>query len=52
MQNQHTRELICRDSGLRSVCVVLSSANNNNNNNNNVHLSCAHQCPERSHDAY
>ena len=24
--------------------------NNNNNNNNNVHLSCAHQCPERSHD--
>ena len=27
----------------RSVCV-------HNNNNNNVHLSCAHQCPERSHD--
>ena len=23
-----------------------------NNNNNNVHLSCAHQCPERSHDTY
>ena len=23
--------------------------NNNNNNNNNVHLSCAHQRPERSH---
>ena len=22
------------------------------NNNNNVHLSCAHQCPERSHDTY
>ena len=21
-------------------------------NNNNVHLSCAHQCPERSHDTY
>ena len=20
------------------------------NNNNNVHLSCAYQCPERSHD--
>ena len=26
--------------------------NNNNNNNNNVHLSCAHQCPECSHDTY
>ena len=26
--------------------------NNNNNNNNNVHLSCAHQRPERSHDTY
>ena len=25
---------------------------NNNNNNNNVHLSCAHQRPERSHDTY
>ena len=24
----------------------------NNNNNNNVHLSCAHQRPERSHDTY
>ena len=23
-----------------------------NNNNNNVHLSCAHQCPERSHNTY
>ena len=23
-----------------------------NNNNNNVHLSCAHQRPERSHDTY
>ena len=23
-----------------------------NNNNNNVHLSCAHQGPERSHDTY
>ena len=23
-----------------------------NNNNNNVHLSCAHQCHERSHDIY
>ena len=23
-----------------------------NNNNNNVHLSCAHKCPERSHDTY
>ena len=23
-----------------------------NNNNNNVHLSCAHQHPERSHDTY
>ena len=22
------------------------------NNNNNVHLSCAHQRPERSHDTY
>ena len=22
------------------------------NNNNSVHLSCAHQCPERSHDTY
>ena len=20
--------------------------------NNNVHLACAHQCPERSHDTY
>ena len=26
--------------------------NNNNNNNNNVHLSRAHQRPERSHDTY
>ena len=25
---------------------------NNNINNNNVHLSCAHQCRERSHDTY
>ena len=24
----------------------------NNNNNNNVHLSCAYQRPERSHDTY
>ena len=24
----------------------------NNNNNHNVHLSCAHQRPERSHDTY
>ena len=23
-----------------------------NNNNNNVHLSCAYQRPERSHDTY
>ena len=28
------------------------SADEDNNNNNNVHLSCAHQCPERSHDTY
>ena len=26
--------------------------NNNDNNNDNVHLSCAHQRPERSHDTY
>ena len=26
--------------------------NNNNDNNNNLHLSCAHQRPERSHDTY
>ena len=26
--------------------------NNNNNDNNNVHLSCAHQRPERSHETY
>ena len=26
--------------------------NNNNNNYNNVHLSCAHQCPECSHNTY
>ena len=24
----------------------------NDDNNNNVHLSCAHQRPERSHDTY
>jgi len=29
-----------------------NSAVSNNNNNNNVHLSCAHQRPERSHDTY
>ena len=36
------------------------NSNNNNdddddddyNNNNNIHLSCAHQRPERSHDIY
>ena len=27
-------------------------ASNNMNNNNNVYLSCAHQCPERSHKIY
>ena len=26
--------------------------NNNDNNNDNVHLSRAHQLPERSHDTY
>ena len=31
---------------------LLTSLRNNNNNNNNVHLSCAHQRPERSHDTY
>ena len=38
-----------------SVCSVPSTQYNNNsknNNNNNVHLACAHQRPERSHDTY
>ena len=32
--------------------MYLQSSSVNNNNNNNVHLSCAHQRPERSHDTY
>ena len=31
---------------------MFTTINNNNNNNNNIHLSCAHQSPERSHDTY
>ena len=27
-------------------------AQKDNNNDNNIHLSCAHQRPERSHDTY
>ena len=27
-------------------------SSSNTSFNNNVHLSCAHQCPERSHDTY
>ena len=43
----------------RSDVVVLGDfsfhyedTSNSEVNNNNVHLSCAHQCPERSHDTY
>ena len=44
------RFLYCgvREIGRRAVREVVT----NNNNNNNVHLSCAHQRPERSHDTY
>ena len=41
---------VCFHSGLnasREICVKVSFLNNNN-----VHLSCAHQRPERSHDTY
>ena len=34
------------------VSVVGHNKKNNNESNNNVHLSCAHQRPERSHDTY
>ena len=39
-------------------CMVVNNNKNTNDwfdsdsNNNNVHLSCAHQRPERSHDTY
>ena len=32
--------------------LTIPGRNNNNNNDNNVHLSCAHQRPERAHDTY
>ena len=38
--------------GLLSVSADCLYMYANNNNNNNVHLSCAHQLPERSHDTY
>ena len=40
------------------ACVKMGSGESHfnvsliNNNNNHVHLSCAHQRPERSHDTY
>ena len=34
------------------VFILIISLYNNNNNNNNVHLSCAHQRPEHSHNTY
>ena len=34
------------------VVAVVVVNNNYYNNNNNVHLLCAHQHPERSHDTY
>ena len=37
---------------LESQGCHLINSNNNNSNDNNVYLSCAHQRPERSHDAY
>ena len=33
-------------------CVETRGTSSTDNNNNNVHLSCAHQRPERSHDTY
>ena len=46
----------------RKMAALISQANSSHqlketkhlkhNNNNNVHLSCAHQRPERSHDTY
>ena len=36
----------------RSRHSVFRAVNNNNNHHNNVHLTCAHQRPERSHDTY
>ena len=32
--------------------IIVMRIYNNNHSNNNVHLSCAHQRPERSHDTY
>ena len=40
------KQCVCRNKSNKST--VLSRQNNNNN----VHLSCAYQSPERSHDTY
>ena len=44
--------MINQDSQLERIRGQLALVTFNNNNNNNVHLSCAHQRPERSHDTY
>ena len=46
-QSQHPAQQLSTHTSNKSI-----TAHAKHFKNNNVHLSCAHQCPERSHDTY